>query len=110
MQFAELSGSGAADVDFFTGGGATRRGQLQGIRIDHYGLHALGHLEVPDVAVTRQSGGFDHEIGPNGCGCLATLQAQVVIVVKTDPDDADEIAGEAGKPAVARCACFARRR
>ena len=42
VNFAELRGSGAEDVDLFAGARAIGRGELERFGIDHYGLHAFG--------------------------------------------------------------------
>src|SRR5580698_5971740 len=44
VNFAELRGSGAEDVDLFAGTGAIRCGEFERFGIDHYRLHAFGRV------------------------------------------------------------------
>src|ERR1700746_1061067 len=106
MKFAELRRPGTRNVNFFTSHGAVGCGEFEGVGINDVRIDALRLVPVPDITVAGQRGGANHEVGPDGgCGG-ASGEAQIVVVVEADPDDADQIAGESGEPAVAGSACF----
>src|SRR5262249_39766655 len=101
MEFAELRRSGAGDVNLFAGYRAVRGGKLQGIGVNDVRIHAFWLVEFPDIAITGQGRGTNHEVRPDGPAVSPAGKAEVAVVVKADPDDADEVVCEAGKPAVA---------
>src|SRR5512146_3321920 len=72
-------------------------------------VHHAGRLtERLNVAVLRHLDGPFHEFGPNGGGGGGAAQAQVAVIVEADPDNAQQVAGVAGEPAVMRGAGLAR--
>src|SRR5208337_3194435 len=90
--------------------GARRRRQAVGDFIEFHIHHALGLGKGLHVRILWQSNRFLHELGPNGGGSLRAAQAKVAVIVVSHPDDAKQIAGVAGEPAVVRSARLARRR
>src|SRR5271157_1321534 len=80
--------------------GARRRRQAVGDFIEFHIHHALGLGKGLHVRILWQSNRFLHELGPNGGGSLRAAQAKVAVIVVSHPDDAKQIAGVAGEPAV----------
>src|SRR5579872_30497 len=106
VNFAHLRRGRAEDVDLFAGARAIRRGEFERLGIDHYGLHALRRVKILHIFVGRQLRGVNHEVGPDRGVGIAAGEAEIAVVVETDPNDTDEIIGEACEPAVARGAGF----
>src|SRR6202011_4066035 len=76
------------------GGDLSRRWVNRGA--DNSGGRAeLGHVAILAVLV-----GAAHEFGPNRERGFGAFELDIAIVVKADPDYADQLAGEAREPAV----------
>src|ERR1700690_669291 len=103
VQFASLRGLAAGDEILLFGARAGSCGELASLRIDGFLDNSGRRLEILGVGVSGQSDSAFHEFRPDRSGGLAAGEAEVAIVVKADPDDAEKIGGEAGEPAVARC-------
>src|ERR1700746_985425 len=106
MKFAELRRPGTRNVNFFTSHGAVGCGEFEGVGINDVGIDALRLVPVPDIAVAGQRGGANHEVSPDGGRGGASSKAEIVVVVEADPNDANEVAGKSGEPAVAGGASF----
>src|SRR5262249_26762784 len=87
---------------------AAWRGKFERLGIDHRRLHAFWRIEVLHVTVAGQRGRSIHEISPNRRRGRAPGQTQVAVVVESDPNHANKIRCETGKPAIARSSGFAR--
>src|SRR5205085_5746364 len=83
------------------------------------GGQAIGNLIEPDpnhtrwsregfgVVVSGQGDGALHKFGPDGRGGISAAQAQVAVIVISNPDDAKQVAGVSGEPGIMRGAGFA---
>ncbi len=100
MEPAEVHRLRAGDKDLFLTARAGGRREFAGVRIQLGGDDALGHLKLTRVLVGAQFVGGLHELGPDGQRGMCALEAEVGVVVEADPDDAQQIVGEAGEPAV----------
>src|SRR5882672_4115102 len=101
VELAELGRRRASDKDFIFRCGTIRRSEFQRFRVNGSRLHAFGRIEVFYVFVAGQRRRSEHEIRPDGRSRCAAGQAEVAVVVKTYPDDANEIRGVSGEPAIA---------
>src|ERR1700730_8681250 len=86
------------------------RSQAVGCFIQLHINHTCGLGERLHAGILRQGGRLLHEFGPNGGGSLRTTEAQIAIVVITDPNDAEQVGGASRDPAVVRAAGLPRRR
>src|SRR5947199_1306017 len=88
--------------DLLSRGRTGRRREWACLRIDSGHGDPFRPRKRRNVAIARTGHGPFHEFRPyRGCRCGAG-KAQLAVVVKPDPNDAEEVRGKARKPAVAR--------
>src|SRR5262249_520415 len=90
------------DKDLVFRSGTVWRGEFQGFGIYERGLHAFRRIEVFHIAVAGEGGRFRHEVSPDGRVGGSAGQTEVAVVVKSDPDPANEVRGEPREPTIAR--------
>ena len=66
----------------------------------------MGWRKRLHIGILRQGSCLLHELSPDRQGRLGAAQADVAIVVISDPDNAEQIAGVSGEPSVMRAAGF----
>src|SRR5271156_759028 len=113
VQSAKLSWFAAGDEIFRDCLRASRSGKLTALWINRFGHNTGWSFKWLRVLVARQCNRALHEVGPERRGRLAAGQAQVSVVVKPDPDDAEKVRGEPCKPSIAggsRLPCRGRRK
>ena len=101
MKFTELGGLATGHENFLLGLGAGGSGELARLRIDGFRDNARWWFEFLRFTVYRKRDCSLHEISPHGRRRLAAGQSQVTVVVKPDPDHAQQVGGEPGEPSVA---------
>ena len=110
---AGVLGLGAVEEGEVVVDGAGGVGDEIGGAIEADGGDTFGGGEGLHVGVLGELDSALHEVGPDRCGGVGTLQfvgeggGDVGVVVVADPDDAEEVGGVAGEPDVVGGAGFA---
>src|SRR5215472_17145398 len=108
MHLAILGGLATLDEVFVLRLRAGCGGQLSSLRI-HGSFHdAIGRCERLRTAIGGLRHGSLHEFAPDRRGGLAASQAEIAVIVKTDPDHTKQIRSVTSKPAVTRSARLSR--